>query len=115
MVTTIFTDVNYTQGNGTAGATSLYTGRSNNNRLWYKLGSGVVSGYVTLAAGAGAQAIAVAVADAISDATHPTTGACMYNAIANGSTIDIMNAISKSASYADDITPWLLQFHKLNL
>ena len=98
--------VNYTQGNGTAGATSLYTGRSNNNRLWYKLGSGVVSGYVTLAAGAGAQAIAVAVADAISDATHPTTGAFMYNAIANGSTIEIMNAISKSASYADDITPW---------
>ena len=48
------------------GATSLYTGRSNNNRLWYKLGSGVVSGYVTLAAGAGAQAI-VAVAVAISD------------------------------------------------
>ena len=98
--------VNYTQGNGTAGATSLYTGRSNNDRLWYKLGSGVVSGYVTLAAGAGAQAIAVAVADAISDATHPTTGAFMYNAIANGSTIEIMNAISKSASYADDITPW---------
>jgi hypothetical protein len=98
--------VNYTQGNGTAGATSLYTGRSNNNRLWYKLGSGVVSGYVTLAASANAQAIAVAVADAISDATHPTTGAFMYNAIANGATIELMNAISKTASYADDITPW---------
>jgi hypothetical protein len=98
--------VNYTQGNGTAGATSLYTGRSNNNRLWYKLGSGVVSGYVTLAASANAQAIAVAVANAISDATHPTTGAFMYNAIANGATIELMNAISKTASYADDITPW---------
>jgi hypothetical protein len=98
--------VNYTQGNGTAGATSLYTGRTNNDRLWYKLGSGVVSGYVELAASANAQAIAVAVANAISDATHPTTGAFMYNAIANGATIEIMNAISKTASYADDITPW---------
>ena len=93
--------VNYTQGNGTAGATSLYTGRSNNDRLWYKLGSGVVSGYVELAAGAGAQAIAVAVANAISDATHPTTGAFMYNAIANGATIELMNAIN---NLSDELT-----------
>ena len=94
--------VNYTYGNGSAGSISL-TGSAGN--LWYNLGSGVVSGTIALVNSDAAQAVASKLANAISAATHPTTGAVLYNAIANGAVVEIMNAVSV-ATYPDDITPW---------
>jgi hypothetical protein len=94
--------VNYTYGNGSAGSISL-TGSAGN--LWYNLGSGVVSGTIALVNSDAAQAVASKLANAISAATHPTTGAVLYNAVANGAVVEIMNAVSV-ATYPDDVTPW---------
>ena len=49
--------------------------------------------------------IAVKLATAISAATHPVTGAVLYNARPDGADVVITNAVS-IATYPDDITPW---------
>ena len=92
--------VNYNIGTGAAGSVSAA------GNLWYNLGSTVISGTIALVQSDNATAIASKLATAISDATHPTTGAYLYNATANGAIVEIRNAISKTASYADDVTPW---------
>ena len=95
--------LSYTYGDGSAGSISLAGSAGN---IWYNVGSTAVSGVIAAANADTAQKLAIKIADAISDFTHPATGQFMYNAIANGAVITLMNAVSKAASYADDITPW---------
>jgi hypothetical protein len=95
--------LSYTYGDGSAGSISLAGSAGN---IWYNVGSTAVSGTIAAANGDTAQKLAVKLADAISDFTHPATGQFMYNAVADGATITMMNAVSKAAHYADDVTPW---------
>ena len=92
--------INYNNGQGAAGSVSAA------GNLWYNLGSTTISGTIALVASDNATAIASKLATAISDATHPTGGYYMYNVVANGAILEIRNAISKTASYADDVTSW---------
>ena len=95
--------LSYTYGDGAAGSISLAGSAGN---IWYNVGSTAVSGVIAAANGDTAQKLAVKLANAISDFTHPLSGQFMYNAIANGATITMVNVVSKVAAYHDDVTPW---------
>ena len=71
--------------------------------IWFKLGSTSISGTVAVTAGEGAGDIAGPIATVIEAATHPVTGASLYNATANGAVIEIVQAVSMSG-YPNDVT-----------
>ena len=96
--------INYTQGDGTAGAVSARTGGT--NTLWFKLGSTAVSGSINLANGDTATLIARKLAAAIEasnqSATNGGSNQYLYNAASNNAEVEIYKAISLSG-YANDI------------
>jgi hypothetical protein len=90
-------EIQYTDDAGAA----LTVSASGN--IWYKLGTTTASGAVSLTAGQGAGNIANSVAAAIEAHTHPVHGGSLYNAVANGSVVEITQAVSISG-YADNVT-----------
>ena len=96
--------INYTQGDGSAGAVSARTGGT--NTLWFKLGSTAVSGALGLANGDTAAAIAAKLAAAIEasnqSATNGGSNQYLYNAKSNGAEVEIYKALSV-AGYPNDI------------